>query len=141
VDEPLVQTNFYTLGAYLHADRQGSIVGTSDGTGAITPLTYGPYGEPQTWSGSRIRYTGQLVIPEAQLYYYKARMYDPMMGRFLQTDPIGYDDGPNMYAYVGGDPVNRTDPTGNQGIVNWFRKISWEPWVHAKQTAKCHLYL
>ncbi len=33
-------------------------------------------------------------------------------GRFLQTDPIGYGDGMSMCAYVGGDPVNATDPTG-----------------------------
>jgi RHS repeat-associated protein len=123
VDEPLGTWKPGGPGSpvtYLHADRQGSIVGTSDGTGAITPLTYGPYGEPQTWSGSRIRYTGQLVIPEAQLYYYKARMYDPVMGRFLQTDPIGYGDGPNIYAYVGGDPVNFSDPTGNGRFWDWF---------------------
>jgi hypothetical protein len=39
-------------------------------------------------------------------------MYDPRLGRFLQPDPIGYEEGLNMYAYVGGDPVNFTDPNG-----------------------------
>jgi RHS repeat-associated protein len=75
-------------------DRQSSVIGVSDASGAITPYAYGPYGEPQSWSGSRFRYTGQIAIPEAQLYHYRARAYDPVMGRFLQTDPIGYDDGP-----------------------------------------------
>jgi hypothetical protein len=42
----------------------------------------------------------------------RARIYDPKLGRFLQPDPIGYDDGMNMYAYTGGDPVNRSDPSG-----------------------------
>ena len=41
-----------------------------------------------------------------------ARIYSPTLGRFLQTDPIGYGDGLNWYNYVGIDPVNATDPSG-----------------------------
>jgi uncharacterized protein RhaS with RHS repeats len=46
------------------------------------------------------------------MYYYKARIYAPSLGRFMQPDPIGYGDGMNMYNYVGSDPVNGMDPMG-----------------------------
>ena len=44
--------------------------------------------------------------PRHGLYYYKARFYNPKLGRFMQSDPISYGDSLNMYAYAGGDPVN-----------------------------------
>ena len=102
--------------SYLIADRQGSIAGTANASGALTAnYAYDPYGTPSAWgtigSAPRFRYTGQIAIPEAQLYYYKARLYDPAFAKFLQTDPVG--DDLNLYAYVGGDPVNENDPSGD----------------------------
>ncbi|MGH7022819.1 MAG: RHS repeat-associated core domain-containing protein, partial [Caulobacteraceae bacterium] len=126
VDNPLVWFEGATMTSananYLVVDRQGSIAATASSAGAVTAnYTYDPYGAPNAWGTvgtvPRFRYTGQIALPEAKLYYYKARVYDPVAGKFLQTDPVGDESDLNLYAYVRGDPVDAADPSGDCPLV------------------------
>ena len=63
------------------------------------------------------RYTGREFDSETGLYYYRARYYDPEVGRFLSEDPIGFDGGINFYSYVGNNPINFFNPFGLHKIL------------------------
>jgi RHS repeat-associated protein len=93
-------------------DLLGSIVATMDsGTATLSKVGYLPYGSGSV--SAPFGYTGQRVDNESGgLYYYRARHYSPVLGRFLQPDPIGNAGGINLYVYVGNDPLNQTDSLG-----------------------------
>jgi len=116
-DEPLVQYDHNSPTSFTRSwfvtDQKGSITGRTNQSGvSVATNSYSYYGQPHANNTGRFQYTGQIWLEELDLYYYKARFYDPVIKRFLNTDPIGYGDGLNMYAYVGGDPMNFNDPSG-----------------------------
>ncbi len=85
---------------------------------SVANYRYGPYGESSdATTGNPFRYTGRYLDAETGFYYYRARYYSPTLGRFLQTDPIGSKDDLNLYAYVGGNPINASDPTGTEAAT------------------------
>ncbi|MEO1920822.1 MAG: RHS repeat-associated core domain-containing protein [Sphingomonadaceae bacterium] len=98
----------------IRQDRLGSVMlmSTDRTTATVNVNAYDEYGVPGSGNTGRFQYTGQVWLPQIGLYHYKARTYSPTLGRFLQTDPIRYGDGLNMYTYVGNDPINALDPLG-----------------------------
>jgi RHS repeat-associated protein len=81
----------------------------------VWKAAYLPYGQAQVRTSTlvnNLRFPGQYFDQEIGLHYNWNRYYNPSTGRYLSPDPIGLYGGLNFYAYVGGNPVSKTDPWG-----------------------------
>jgi RHS repeat-associated protein len=75
-------------------------------------VNYEPFGDSNGSALTRYDYTGRERDSATGLLYYRARWTDPKQGRFISEDPIGFRGGLNLYAYVGNNPINHSDPRG-----------------------------
>lgn len=101
-----------------HADERGSVVAITDASqNVLQSYAYDPYGKVLAAAGgiaNPFQFVGThgVLADENGLYHMQARYYDPDARRFVAEDPLGLSAGLNLYAYAGGDPVNRIDPGG-----------------------------
>jgi RHS repeat-associated protein len=98
---------------YFLKDHLDSTVALTDAAGTMVERqNYDAFGASAGSTLTRYGFTGRERDPLTGLLHYRAREYDPQQGRFLTEDPLGWQDGPNLYAYVKNSPLNYTDPLG-----------------------------
>lgn len=102
---------------YFHNNHLGTPLKVSDQAGqVIWTAELDPFGHATTTNPDivqNLRFPGQYYDQETGWHYNMQRYYDPALGRYLQSDPIGLEGGVNAYAYALNNPANLTDPTGN----------------------------
>jgi RHS repeat-associated protein len=130
VDEQLAELRSGTT-SYYQQDGLGSVTALSNSAGAVAETyTYDSYGKPTASTGMLVnpfRYTGREFDSETDIYYYRARYYDPSSGRFLSEDPFRFAAGMNFFAYVHNNPVVLDDPMGLCDKDNCKLSISCGP--------------
>ncbi len=111
-----------------HQQALGSVTEVSEPGGSVVEwVSYDVYGKPtildqqgnvvgQSPVGNPFLFTGREFDPEDGLYFYRARQYDPVVGKFLQQDPVGMASGPDTSEFVRSSPATFVDPTGLKGV-------------------------
>ncbi len=106
--------------------QQYSIIALTDSSATIKErYAYSAYGTPtindasgtvrsSTAEGNRCLYTGREYDDVTDTYHYRARIYLSRLGRFGSRDPIGYEDGENLFRYASSNPIRYIDPLGNE---------------------------
>src|SRR6266478_3350629 len=120
VDEPIAMLRSSAT-SYYEADGLGTVTSLSNAAGALAQTyTFDSFGKQTASSGSLVnpfQYTAREFDSETGLYYFRARYYDPSIGRFLSEDPLETSGGDlNFYGYVGNSPGGFVDPTGLQRV-------------------------
>lgn len=120
-----------------HHDNLQSVLGLTGHEGTVLQsISYGPFGEKAitgSADNNNLHFTGREEDTDSGLYYYRARIYDPTIGRFITEDPKGFAAGVNFYAYVQNNPINANDPDGLfprssaiKYLANKARESAWK---------------
>jgi RHS repeat-associated protein len=127
-DEPLAVDDGAGL-SYFHGDGLGSVVKTTSAAGTVTQSRqYDAWGTLEIGSTlAGYAFTGREWDPETGLYYYRARYYDPTVGRFSSEDPAGVGNA-SLFSYVGNHPVNYRDPSGMYRCVYYIAEHYLQCW-------------
>ena len=126
IDNVLRQQSSATGALYFLKDHLGSTVALTNASGGVVERAqYEAFGANSGPSLSRYGFTGRERDNATGLMYYRARWYDPRIGRFISQDPIGFGGGDlNLYSYVWQNPLNNRDPFGLDGwgndLANWL---------------------
>lgn len=136
VDDHLRQTSTATGVSYFLTDHSGTTSALTDGSGSVVEtLAYDSFGNNGGSTRTRYTYTGRERDPDTGLLYYRARFYDPQLGRFISEDPIGFAGGDvNLYGYVWQNPLTARDSSGLDGDDDWTPG-GWADWAQRRLEA------
>ncbi len=126
-------------------DGGGNVRQLTNAAGTVTDrYEYDAFGNKWTVSGTtpnNYLYRGEQYDPDLNLYYLRARYYNPTSGRLLSVDPLA-GEGQRRYEYADADPVDEADPTGDEAIVEWALLTFYPgrlPFVHVTFPGSCGL--
>jgi len=124
---------------FFHNDHLGTPQALTDSNQLVVwQGDYSPFGEITENTSTveqNLRYPGQYFDAETGLHYNYFRDYDPSIGRYLESDPIGLADGPSLYAYVSGNPIENYDSFGLNKSDKWygFNNRDFRDWAHQQK--------